>query len=259
MRHRELILAGATLFIGAALSGALGAWVTPSAVTTAACLYTVVTAMMGLGLLIIYVAVGRREEAFHQSQALDLVFEGEGTPCVYHFAAPQTRSFSSPLSTAVIGMEPVFATQQATIVRLHVKNLRARRLSRVRVRVQDVRRVSDGQRAHPHSDWLKWMHDDSPSHPQSVEGREIEVDDDPHAYIDLATKVHNCNIFFLDFAMPHLRQVPVSAAPYHVQVVASGCDEVTGRTAPKCQKTFILAVDSDGTLTVSSKSIDEDH
>jgi hypothetical protein len=140
--------------------------------------------------------------------------------------------------------------REATIVRLHVINLRSRRLSKVRVRLLEAR-SADGSLSHPESDWLKWMHDDGSSHSASIDGRQVEPGNDETAYVDLATKLHRSPVFVLEFAMPHLRAVVLWGSPHYVSLVASGEDEATGRSVPECRGTFRLDVDDDGRLLVS--------
>jgi hypothetical protein len=223
--------------------------------------------MAGAGFL--GLVVWRRERGIHASDALDLVFEGAGTRCLVEFGAEErfvpigTTSMAiptapphegsggaatAPLIASTSGA-PVRSVREATVVRLHVINLRSRRLSKVRVRLLEVR-SADGSLSHPESDWLKWMHDDGSSHSASIDGRQVESGNDESAYLDLATKVHRSPAFVLEFAMPHLRAAAVWGSPHYVSLVASGEDEATERSVPECRRTFRLDVDDDGRLLV---------
>jgi len=205
----------------------------------------------------------RDQEEFHASPAFDLIFEGEGTRCVHQYAAPAglipigtTLTAVPSLSGTPLGLPiGVFAAgppQPHMLVRLRVNNLRDRPLTGVRVKVRDVRRLEDGQRAHPYPYFLKWMHDDTDEHPFSlVKGRDLPPDDDD-AYVDLATKcIAAATGFVLEFPLPQLRNIELSAQPTSVDVEVTGADKESNREAPPFRKRFIIGVRPDGGLSVT--------
>jgi hypothetical protein len=222
---------------------------------------------LGMILLALWGYVGWAEEAFHRSDALDLLFEGDGTPCVADYDGTAgvvpvgTTVMHSPVPTTPLfpaGMWAIGRPARCTLVRLHVRNIRDRRLARVTVRVVEAVSEGSGHKAHPYSDLLKWMHDDSLARPFSTQGREIEPGDDPDSYIDFATKDHSDNSqFVLEFAMPHLRNCPLPAESTFVHLVARAFDERTERRVPDCHRAYRVAVRPDGGLTVTSKTLDE--
>jgi hypothetical protein len=104
--------------------------------------------------------------------------------------------------------------REATVVRLHVINLRSRRLSKVRARLLEVR-SADGSLSHPESDWLRWMHDDGSSHSASIDDRQVEPGNDESAYLDLATKVHRSPAFVLELRWRTCARPPMGLSPLH--------------------------------------------
>ena len=196
------------------------------------------------------------DEEYLKTDALDVVFEGEGTPCTYEYTVPEVTTITVPFTGSVSYNYPPKQIS-ATGTRLHVKNLRDRRVKQVTVRILDARVVEDGARAYPYSDMLKWMHDDLGARQRSLEGRTVEAGNDAHAYIDLATKGHPYNAFSLEFAQPHLRQIPLPAVPTYVLIEAMGADERTGERVPPCQRAFLIDIRKDGGLTVTLKTLGE--
>jgi hypothetical protein len=118
--------------------------------------------------------------------------------------------------------------------------------------------VQGSARAYPESDVLKWRHDDTESRPLSIMGREIAPGDDPDSYIDLATKSHsNDEWFVLEFAQRHLRQIPLKAAPTYLHLEATGVDKQTGRSVPPCHIALLIEVRAGGGLAVTPKTLNE--
>jgi hypothetical protein len=214
--------------------------------------------------------------------ALDVVFEGDGTPCVHDFAGdpgygytwgthwenvPQPSgiaelltgaSVSVPATTGVGGPSAVVVPStrvRHTLVRLLVKNLRSESLNGVRVRLAEAR-YADGVRAHEYSDFLKWMHDDGEAHVRSLQGDVLDSGDNPHAYMDLATKSHTLGGFCLEFAQPHLRNAEIKSSPVYIHVVATGRDD-DGRHVPACHRAFVIEAQKAAGLTVKSKTLKE--
>jgi hypothetical protein len=269
---RELSLAGACLFGGAAVGGLLAAGAGGTAFTPAAWFWPLLYVLIALAVLFCtgYVVALRREvatkrayEAFHASPAFDLTFDGEGTRCIHQYHAPASlipigTTFTAvpSLSGTPLGLPMgVFASgppQPHMLVRLHVKNLRDRALTGVRVKVCDARRVEDGQPAHPYPYFLKWMHDDTDEHPFSlVKGRDLPPDD-AYAYVDLATKCMTAAAgFVLEFPLPHLRNIELAAQPTSVALEVTGADKESNREAPPVRKRFIIGVRPDGGLSVT--------
>lgn len=190
------------------------------------------------------------EERGYLTEAFNLTFDPSDPRSAQPFNAQEIAySWPSPFPVSV-------TDHPATTLRLHAWNLRTRPLQRVRVRLVDVRRVSDGSRSHPHSDWLKWMHDDTPTHPASVEGREMEPKADDHAYLDTVTKIHDKDEFLLDFAMPHLRDpMPLPAEPHYIRVAISGVERE--RPVPTGHFAFLFEVGDDGSPTLSPRTLAE--
>jgi hypothetical protein len=241
---RDFLRETGVLLVGVGLGGLL---VDQSSLFVAACL-------LGLVLVVSSGILGSAETRFQRSEALGLVFEGNGTSSVQPFdiitPLPDYEQPPRPTMAIAVRREP------ATTLRLHAKNLRARRLSQVRVRLRSIRPVTGAQPEH-YSDWLKWMHDDSPAHPASLLGRQIEPGIDPDAYLDFVTKAHLSDEFMVEFAMPHLRAESFPATPHFIWVVATGVDEATGRAFPPCNRAFQFEVDADGKPVITSKTMAE--
>jgi hypothetical protein len=221
----------------------------------------------GLGLVVVVaiIALARCESRSHAKDALDLVFEGEGTPCVYDFTAPSTGELagthwrtafpavSGSVSPGRSGPSGLSAPGDPhTTVRLHVKNLRSRPLGNVTVRVTAAVRVNGGSLEH--YDCLKWMHDDGESHVRSLQGDTVRPGDDPRAYIDLATKNHAHVVFALEFAQPHLRKWSTGSSAMYARLLATGREE-DGRQVPDCERTFLIEIADDGGLKVTRQSL----
>jgi hypothetical protein len=239
---RDFLRETGVLLIGVGLGGLL---VEQTSLFAATCVLGIVL-VVGSGIL------GSAERRFQQSEALDLVFEGDGTPCVQAFdiitALPDYEQPRQPAIGVRVRREP------ATTLRLHAKNLRSRRLGQVRVRLRNIRPVTGAQPEH-YSDWLKWTHDDSPAHPASLLGRQIEPGIDRDAYLDFVTKAHHSNDFVVEFAMSHLRQEGFPATPHYIHIVATGVDEATGRSFPAYNRAFLFEVDADGKPLITSKTM----
>jgi hypothetical protein len=211
-------------------------------------------------LLVVAVISGLRESAAHKKPALDLVFEGVGTPCVYDFEATEQ---DVPLGTwhtlvpAVTGSaSPVGNTTAHTLVRLHVRDLRPRPLTAVKVRVHELRGIREPAR-NVHVDYLKWMHDDGEGHVRSLQGTTVEPGNDCRAYIDLATRSRLGENFALEFAQHHLREWSITGPPaVYLHLVASGQEE-SGLHVPDCHRAFLLEASPDGGFNVVPKALSE--
>jgi hypothetical protein len=217
--------------------------------------------LVGIGILAfaVYGLLAWREAVSHNKPALDLVFEGSHTPCAYRFKAPGTGELlGTHFSTAVPAVSGSASPGPSgppgesgpgdlhTTVRLHVKNLRSRTLHNVTVRVTAA---TVGGRPLEHCDYLKWMHDDD-SHVRSLQGGTVQPDDDPHAYIDLATKNHTHAVLALEFAQQHLRRLATWTGPAYVRLLATGREE-DGRQVPDCERGFLIEIAADGGLNVT--------
>lgn len=213
----------------------------------------------------VWLWLGSADEALHRSDALRIVFEGEGSPCVLEFVAANTLppaivtiKISGHLTPeALQGMVERRMAAPHTQLRLHVENLRQRPIREVRVRLREARTVADGAKAYEHSDFLKWMHDDTPDHPASLVGREIRPGNDPDAYIDFATKNHGADSYVFEFAQSHLRNTPIRAVSTYVHLVATGADRQSGREVPDCHAAFRIDVREDGGLSATAQSLEE--
>lgn len=214
-------------------------------------------ALVALGVLafVVYGLLAWWEAASHNKQALNLVFEGNGSPCVYDFEA---REQDVPMGTthtlvpAVTGSaSPGGNTTAHTLVRLHVRNLRPRPLKAVTVRVHEA------SPAYDYMDYLKWMHDDDEGHVRSLQGITVEPGTDSRAYIDLATKSRLRENFALEFAQRHLRDWSIKGPPaVCLHLIASGQEE-SGLHVPDCHRAFLLEPAADGGLNVVPKSLSE--
>jgi hypothetical protein len=263
-RSAALLLLG--VFFGAvATAGAAG-----QAFSPAPWFWPATWTCLTLGLICLgsWAWLGGKEAAFHNSEAVDLVFEGPSTPCLYEF-----DGFSGmvPIGTTYLrvpngdgdqlvvspGLVMTGRPSRQAMLRLRAKNLRGRRLSRVTVRLVEATLESNRERAYPYSDFLKWMHDDSPSHPLSIEGRELNPSDDPAAYLDLATKEVGDDEYVLELAMPHLRNVPLRAVSTLLHLVVQATDEDTGRRAPDSHRAFQIDIKPDGRMTLTPRALEE--
>jgi hypothetical protein len=207
------------------------------------------------------VAVLIRGWFMQRSPALDISFSSDDASCVHLFPAflheywigSHQIAVPSPSKVDDYGTDfsTLFPTEPATTVRLHVHNLRSRRLNCVQVRLIEVQ-TEDGHRTDRYSDWLKWMHDDVPNHPASTQGRQIEARGDPHSYVDLATKAHGRTPYFLDYAILHLREKSEAYGPLYVHLLVTGKDDETNKPVPPCERAFTIEVDDKGSLKVVS-------
>jgi hypothetical protein len=258
---REFAPWGSGLLLGVGLGGILASQTGGSALAL-----SVTCLALGAALLVVWFLLShqdnaqrKRDERYQASNALDIVFEGDGTPCVYEFTvpAPPVLAASSRLttSTSLLGYPP--RRVDVTGLRLHVQNLRTRRVKQVTVRMRDARRADDGTQAYPYSEILKWMHDDYGPRLLSVDGRTVEPGDDANAYIDFATKSHEDDAFALEFVQPHLRAMGLAAVPTYIHLELSGADEQTGIRVPPCERAFLIGIRDDGGLTASPKRLDE--
>lgn len=214
-------------------------------------------ALVEVGILafVVYGLLAWREAASHERQALELVFEGAGSPCVYDFEATEQ---DVPLGTwhtlvpAVTGSASVAGnTTPHTLVRLHVRNLRSRPLEAVTVRVHEARP------AYEHVHYLKWIHDDGEGHVQSLQGITVEPGNDPRAYIDLATRSRRGENFALEFAQRHLRDWSIQGPPaVYLHLIASGQEE-SGLHVPDCHRAFLVEASADGGFAVVPKPLSE--
>jgi hypothetical protein len=196
-----------------------------------------------------------------RSPALEISFASGDASCVHPFAAylheywigSHQIALPSPSKVDDRGTDfsNLFPIEPATTIRLHVQNLRGRRLSCVQVRLLEVQTL-DGYGTGRYSDWLKWMHDDVPNHPASTQGRSIEAHGDPHSYVDLATKAHARTPYFLDYAILHLREASEAYGTLYVHLVATGKDDETGKPVPPRERAFTIEVDDKGSLKVVS-------
>jgi hypothetical protein len=177
---------------------------------------------------------------------LDLVFSGPGTQCVLEFSAlVSDRTFKAEDGTISQTFSFPGRQEPATLVRLRAKNLRPHRLRRVRVEVLDAREAGAPV---AYSSWLKWMHDDGPGSPESVQGTEIDPLGDE--FLDLAMKAHPYPEISLEYAMPHLRRSAPLVGPLWVLLSASAIDAETDRRVPECVRGFCVEPTADGGLTV---------
>ena len=234
---------GAGSLIGLAASASL----VPSGQIPAAFWCITVVVLVGTGVSLATAARlwwhGRRMAS---APALDLVFGGEGTPCVLEFESlVSDRTFMSDAGTISGEMYIPGRRVPATLVRLRVRNLRPHRLRRVRVEVLDAREAGAPI---GYATWLKWMHDDGPGSPQSVQGTEIDARGDE--FLDLATKAHPFPEISLEYAMPHLRRSGPWTGRLWVLLSASAVDSETDRGVPECARAFHIEPTADGGLTV---------
>jgi hypothetical protein len=227
----------------------------------------VLVGVIGVGLIGYAALCSFANAKFHRSPALDLVFEGDGTDCVFRYSG--TVGIQR-VGTTIVGVPPFEFDHgklydgpvsppymQCTMVRLHAVNLRDRAVNKVTVRLRGARRVAGGALAHPHADFLRWRHDNGPERQLSISGRRIRPGADLDAFIDLATKGHASSEFVLEFAQINLRQDTLAAEDTYVHVEAEGFDEETGRPVPMCSKAFLLSISEDGGLDVVPKALEE--
>jgi hypothetical protein len=144
----------------------------------------------------------------------------------------------------------------AVTVRLRVQNRRRRHIDLVRVAVREVRRVDALPLPDHFVDFLKWMHDDTPDHPESISG--IALAPDECRYVDLATKILPTGFLVIEYARPHLRNsFPLPAAAYYLLIEGTARDAETRRRAPARLAAFELSVGDEGGLEVSPRSLGE--
>ena len=199
------------------------------------------------------------ESAFQKSDALDIAFNPDDAECVYEFGASAIAVAEVPITGTYL---PYVAHRAQTVlwstgVRVHVMNLRSRRLRHVTVHMMDARK-QDGTSAYRYPDvLLKWMHDDTGAQLHSLEGRQIEPGNDVSAYMDLATKSHAQRFFALETVQKHLRRIPVAAEPTYVHLQAMGEDAQTGKSVPSCHRAFLIDIREDGGLSVTPKTLEQ--
>jgi hypothetical protein len=257
-----------TLAIATLLGGvALGAAVAPLAGDAEPTYALIVAACLVIAILFgtRYFRLGEAEEKYHASVALDICFEGDGTPCVFPY--PGTVGFQA-IGTTVVAIPPVRErlvgwsiasplNTPCTMLRLHVLNSRARPVNDVTVWLRDSRFVADGRQAHPEPERLRWRHDNTSERPESIRGRRIRPGKDPTSYVDLLTKSHPAHDFVLELAQLNLRQICLEAKPIYVHVGAEGFDEASGREVPPCERAFLIDFSPEGVPTIVPKTLEE--
>jgi len=259
-RFRELALGFAGVFIGAAIGGFLTAGGAGSTFSPDHWYWPVVWGCLGAGavLMVIYIGMVVGESRRRRSPALAIEFAEQERDSIMSFVGrglPQRLSTASTAaSAAVASLTPLvpIVLPNAEVVRLCVNNLRKHTVRTVHVRLEKIRTVQSENQAH-HRDWLKWMHDDTPEHPRSLEG--IELARESSEFVDLATYVYGRQAFAIDYAIAHLRASTLPIGSYFIHVVGVGQDE-QGWQVPDCHAAFELAVTTDG-LTVSPRTLAE--
>jgi hypothetical protein len=246
---------GAGSLIGLAASAAL---VASGQVPAAFWLITVAVLVMTIASFAATVVLWVRGRRMASAPGLDLVFSGPGTQCVLEFSAlVSDRTFMAEDGTISGEFSFPGRREPATLVRIRVENLRPHRLRRVRVEVLDAREAG---KPVAYASWLKWMHDDAPGSPESVQGTEIEPFGDE--FLDLAMKAHPYPEISLEYAMPHLRRSGPLVGRLWVLLSASAIDAETDRRVPECVRAFCVEPIAGGGLTVIRAEIappDPDH
>lgn len=244
---RELSQWGAGLLIGIALGALVAASAAGQSFAPSVWFWplTLGCGIAGVSLGGVWLWVIHEEIEYQQSEALDIDFTGQGTDSVYMFPVslnldPNTINFPPPVSPAML-------------VRLRVRNLRGRQLDLVRVTVKEIGRSDGGAMPQHHVDVLKWMHDDTPDHSESIRGLTLEPGS--HRYIDLATKFLPVDYFWVDYARSHLRDhytLPVGTYMFRLQ--GTSRDAQSRQPTPPCESAFQLSMNSDGQLVVQPLS-----
>jgi hypothetical protein len=248
MDKRDLLLGGAMTAFGVAAGSFYGGVLATAALPGFYWPSVVAFVLAGVVSLLFWAGFGLREDRFHKSPALELIFDASDPACTYELQTPSTAlAGTPPIFIPGIGLVMTGSLRDATDVRLRVTNLRPRRLSRVRVRVENVRDANGEVSGFPAS-WLHWMHDDTAAYYESFGGKQIEPGAGDH--VDLAMQVHGQPEFVLYYAVDHLRLRPLRGDFNYVDVVASGEDEATSRPVPDRHRTFVVGVGADLRLSV---------
>jgi hypothetical protein len=245
---REGLLSGAFLLIGLCL-GALVTVGAGGAPKPAPWFWPLVggCGVVGLVLLLVWVAVGHQEIRLLRSAALAIDFTGEGTPCVVQ------ASWRGNLDPRVVSSAP--PSHPTILIRLRVRNVRKQRIDTVQVAIKEIRRTDGGSMPEHYPDFLKWMHDDTPDHPESLSG--LALDPERPRYMDLAWKILPVSFIWMQYARDHLRTFVLEAGSYFLHVEGTARDADTQRPAPVAACAFELGVDGRGALVLAPKTLDE--
>lgn len=245
---RDGLLPGAFLLLGLCL-GALVTVGAGGAPKPAPWFWPVVggCGVVGLALFLVWIAVGHQEIHLHRSAALAIDFTGEGTPCVVHSSWQgnlDPRSYSFPPHS-----------HPAMLIRLRVRNVREEGIDTVRVAIREVRRADGGSMPEHYPDFLKWMHDDTPDHPESLGG--LALDPERPRYMDLAWKILPEPVIRMQYARDHLRAFVLVEGSYFLHVEGTARDANTQRSAPVAACAFELSIDGGGALVLAPKTLSE--
>jgi hypothetical protein len=241
--------------LGAALGAVLAVLAPPSSAEGPSRTFrTVVIGAVVVGslLMVIWSTIGIREGRVERSPALDLVFEGEGTPCLHRSLTRRPVMTDIPAVTEDLPITSFTLAPlplvQTSLIRLRVRNLRARPLERVTVQLRGFGGLETNL---PAPALLQWMHDDGPEHLLSIQGRVIKPGEDEDAYIDVLSKDDIADVFGLEFAASNRLYIcRSSVAPLDLELGATGYDEVTHHRVPDLRQVFRLTFDWSGRPTL---------
>jgi len=249
MRLRDLLLALGGALLGVALGGLLSAGAAGSSFAPARWFWPSVLACGAAGGLTIAgcLVVIVHNAQVQRSRPLELVFDGQGTPCLEeHLSTRDMQAQPDSKGTFTVSGRLVVA---AVTIRLPVRNKRSRRLSQVRVRV--VRVVTPDGTDVTQRYLLQWINDPPPTYPASHAGITCEPGLDPHAYICVANKRVDRADISLCFANDKLMAQTYTAKDLDLDLAVDSRDEASDIAGPTVTERFRLTVITGGSLSLT--------
>ncbi len=206
--------------------------------------------VVGIVLVIGVAIAGLRDSRFHRSVPLELIFEGANTPCVeLHHETRDMQSVPDDKGTFTVSGRLIVG---AVTVRLHLRNLRNRNLSQVKVRM--VRIATPDGTDITQNYFLQWMYDPPPTYPASHAGISCRPGLEAHAYINVAfKKVDRPDISIL-FASDTLASRVYTAPELDLDVEVESRDEQSNRPGPRVTERYRLTAVANGLLALARRT-----